>query len=85
MNTDAIHFPEQFLENYARGECSEQETAPLEEHLLLCMICRDKLQEIGEYLEIARAACESTIRKPPSVSLVCRRKSPPPRASAELT
>ena len=57
MNIDLTHhFPERVLEKYAMGRLSEQESGPLEEHLLICGDCRQVLSNLDEYLDIVRAA-----------------------------
>jgi hypothetical protein len=50
------HYPEEIWENYAMGALSDQEAAPLEEHLLICNICQDLLARADEYIEVAKAA-----------------------------
>jgi hypothetical protein len=48
--------PEDILETYSWGRLSELESAPLEEHLLLCRACQERLEQIDEYLRVAKAA-----------------------------
>jgi uncharacterized CHY-type Zn-finger protein len=57
MNTDFTrHFPEDVLEKYAMGKLSDEENAPVEEHLLICGICQQVLSKLDEYLDVVRAA-----------------------------
>lgn len=59
MNTSLDrHYPEETWENYARGKLSEQDSAPMEEHLLLCPACQDLLANVDEDLEVAKAALD---------------------------
>ena len=44
------HFPEDVLERYAMGKLSNQESEPLEEHLLVCVPCQQRLAELDEFL-----------------------------------
>ncbi len=53
MNTD-LHFPDAVLEEYSLHNLAD--CALLEEHLLLCHTCQDRLAEIEEYVRVVRAA-----------------------------
>ena len=44
-----FHGTEDQLELYARGRLPESELPVLEEHLMICTNCRDKLDEIGDF------------------------------------
>ncbi len=50
------HLYYQLLEDYAMGMLSDQDCAPLEEHLLVCCACQDLLADADEYIQIAKAA-----------------------------
>jgi hypothetical protein len=50
------HFPQEVWEAYALGMKSEQECAPLEEHLLLCPACQDQLANADDYIRVVKAA-----------------------------
>lgn len=50
------HFPQEVWEAYALGMQSEQECAPLEEHLLLCPACQDLLAQADEYIRVVKSA-----------------------------
>jgi hypothetical protein len=45
------HVAEDDLEQYALKTFSESACAALEEHLLICTECRERLQFTGQYLE----------------------------------
>lgn len=53
-----VHIPEDLLERYAMGMLSDSETGPLEEHLLVCHECQDRLRAVDEYVAAIRAAAE---------------------------
>jgi anti-sigma factor RsiW len=59
------HIAEEILEAYALGKLSDSECAPLEEDLLLCPTCQDRLLEIDEYVRVVQAATE---RSPTSLA-----------------
>ena len=50
------HPSEDTLEEYAFGRLAEQDAAPLEEHLLLCAGCQDRLGELDEYIRLMKTA-----------------------------
>ena len=50
------HIPEDWLERYSLGTLEEPLMAPLEEHLLICHLCQDRLVETDDFLEAMRAA-----------------------------
>jgi len=50
------HIGEESLESYAMGSLSEPLAAELEEHLLICSACQDKLKEIDGYVAAMRGA-----------------------------
>jgi anti-sigma factor RsiW len=53
------HVSEEVLETYALGKLSDEDCAPLEEHLLLCCICQRRLERTDEYLRVIKAAASS--------------------------
>lgn len=55
-----LHISEDDLERYALGCLPEAQEAPLEEHLLVCEECRDRLARWDEYVGAMRAACRET-------------------------
>jgi len=58
------HIPEARLETYALGNLSDEECAPLEEHLLVCSICQRRLERTDEYIRLIRTAASSLARAP---------------------
>jgi predicted anti-sigma-YlaC factor YlaD len=50
------HFPEHVLESYAMGKAPSLDYGPLEEHLLLCEACRQRLMKVEEFILVIRAA-----------------------------
>ncbi len=58
------HFSENLLERYSMGKLSDQESAPLEEHLLVCPACQHELEKIDDFLGAAQAALSSLNSQP---------------------
>jgi anti-sigma factor RsiW len=56
MESQDTHMDEETLELYALGRLNEDDAAPLEEHLLICHSCQDRLADIDEYIRTVRAA-----------------------------
>ena len=54
MNT--THPTDEALEQYALGQLPDSEAASVEEHLLICTACQDRLREADEYVAAIRAA-----------------------------
>jgi anti-sigma factor RsiW len=52
----APHITDEDLELYALDRLAEAAAAPVEEHLLVCAECRDRLVEWDEYIRAMRAA-----------------------------
>lgn len=50
------HASDDALERYSMGTCSEEETAELEEHLLVCHSCQDRAAEADLLIKPLRAA-----------------------------
>jgi len=50
------HIETEDLELYAMGRISEERSAVLEEHLLLCAQCQDRLEEMDRFLKAFRQA-----------------------------
>jgi anti-sigma factor RsiW len=57
------HSSDDLLERYAMGRLLESELAPVEEHLLICEDCRNRLAEIDADIAAIREAL-----KPPEQS-----------------
>jgi anti-sigma factor RsiW len=56
------HIPEDSLEQYAMGAFPEPEAGPLEEHLLICAGCQDRLQATDDYVAAMRAAAKAPVK-----------------------
>ncbi len=50
------HISEDVLESYSMGKLSDEESAPMEEHLILCPVCRARLDETDEFIRATKAA-----------------------------
>jgi hypothetical protein len=50
------HLDDETLDRYALGKLSEVESAPVEEHLLVCHACQDKLDAADAFISAFRAA-----------------------------
>jgi anti-sigma factor RsiW len=50
------HISDDDLELYALGRLDESDAAPVEEHLLTCAECRERLAQWDEYARAMRAA-----------------------------
>ena len=75
------HVSEEVLEIYALGKLSDDDCAPLEEHLLLCCICQRRLEQADEYLRVIKAAASSLGHGP---AACIRRFVPEFRISASI-
>jgi anti-sigma factor RsiW len=70
MNT--CQLPEDRLEKYAMRLLSDQESAPLEEHLLVCQECQHRLEELDEFVRVAKTALASLEARPAPQQLPVR-------------
>jgi hypothetical protein len=52
------HITEDSLERYSMGTLPESETGPLEDHLLICHECQDRLRATDEFVGAMRKAAE---------------------------
>jgi hypothetical protein len=50
------HISEDDLERYAMQRIPGTESGPLEEHLLICLECRDRLQSAIDFVTAMRSA-----------------------------
>ena len=57
------HISEELLEQYAFRRLTEQESAPVEEHLLICPTCQDRLKEVDDYIQVMKLAASQQPRK----------------------
>ena len=69
MNTAAYHVSEELLEGYAMGKLSDQVSAPLEEHLLLCQLCCKRLHAMDEFVGVVKAALTQARQTSPKPKL----------------
>lgn len=58
----AVHVAEDPLERYAMDRATETESAAIEEHLLTCSACRDRLSDLDAYIRAIRAALQTASR-----------------------
>lgn|GEM_PF-2059286 len=56
------HIPEDSLEQYAMGAFPEPEAGPLEEHLLICTACQERLQQTDDYVAAMCAAANAPVK-----------------------
>ncbi len=63
---EETHVSEEILELYALGRLPEEQLGPIEEHLLVCPTCQDRLAETDAYVEAARRAARNFMMLPPS-------------------
>ena len=69
MNAAACRISDDLLESYAMGKLSNRETAHLEEHLLLCAVCQERLATVDDFILAMKAALAVP---PPPDGLVLR-------------
>lgn len=58
------HAEDDQLEKYAMGALAEEESAMVEEHLLICPECQDRLSETDRYIYAMRSAAAELRREP---------------------
>ncbi len=58
-----VHPTEDLLEEYSFGRVVEPELAPLEEHLLDCTLCQDRLLAVDEYTALMKAGIAASERE----------------------
>ena len=61
------HLTEKTLEEWAFNRLPACQSAPVEEHLLVCPTCQDRLAEIDEYIIVMKTAL-----MPPSMGAVSK-------------
>jgi len=66
------HIQDEPLERYSLGMSLEGETCTVEEHLLICQTCRDRLESLDSYHGAMRAA-SSAIRRDTTTAADCNR------------
>lgn len=63
------HIDPEALEQYSLGRHGELDIASIEEHLLVCGRCLDKLEHTEAFIEATKGALSGTCRKPASSAL----------------
>ncbi len=63
---EEAHPSDQTLEQYALDRLPEEQTAELEEHLLVCPACQDRLAETDAFIQATRQAAHNFMMLPPS-------------------
>ena len=58
------HPTEEILEEYIFGRVCEPDLAALEEHLLVCVPCQVKLEELEDYVTLMKSATSAWVRDP---------------------
>jgi hypothetical protein len=58
------HAQEETLEQYSMGRLSEAEVGPFEEHLLICPVCQDRLEETDAFVQAARLTTQKLRAEP---------------------
>jgi hypothetical protein len=67
------HPDDEWLEQYAMGRLQEPELGPVEEHLLLCPDCQNRLDETTEFITVFREAARLEELSAPAAESVWRR------------
>ena len=62
MNPDS-HLDSESLEQYSMGKISDRKAVGIEEHLLVCDVCRMSLEATDSFVAAMRSASES-VRRP---------------------
>jgi len=60
------HVPEDILERYALGQIPDEDSVGVEEHLLVCEDCQDRLQTTDEFVLAMRQAAMKMVNQPRS-------------------
>lgn len=58
------HFDEEMLERYALGQLEGSDLAAVEEHLLVCQRCRDRVVELDQFIAAFRGAVHGFAQRP---------------------
>ncbi|MGB9456308.1 MAG: hypothetical protein WCB12_09710 [Bryobacteraceae bacterium] len=56
------HPSEDVLEQYVMSKLSEAEVVPVEEHLLVCQHCCERVAWLGDFVDSIRSAARATSR-----------------------
>ena len=60
------HLTEEKIESYSMGKLAESEVALVEEHLLLCGICQEQVEEMDEFVHAVREGTKLAKDDPPT-------------------
>lgn len=55
------HYDEEYLESYAMGRLQDESAAELEEHLLLCEQCQQRLERVDDFIRAFRIASNKAV------------------------
>ena|SRR5947199_11775 len=78
------HLEPEEAERYLMGDSPEEETADLEEHLLVCEACREQVSDTGDYLSAMRGAASELRGRADAPTDRNRQVSRRPRAIAVI-
>jgi hypothetical protein len=53
------HPDDESLEKYLLGSLDQDEAKQIDEHLLVCQVCIDKVRKLGDYIQTMRKALEA--------------------------
>jgi anti-sigma factor RsiW len=67
QSVEKFHLQDEQLERYSLGRLRESELEALEEHLLICAHCQDKLAEVDAYVTAMKSAALKLQDRPPSL------------------
>lgn len=56
------HILEDALEGYVMARLSDEEAVPVEEHLLICQRCRERVAWLDDFVGSIRSAADGTSR-----------------------
>jgi hypothetical protein len=81
MDTNfGTHIPEEVLDEFALDMLTDMHCAGWEEHLLLCELCQDRLDEADEYIRAMKSALAAF--RDPATEFEKRRPLAKPMTSA---
>lgn len=55
------HYDEEYLESYAMGRLPDEPAAEIEEHLLLCEQCQQRLERVDDFIRAFRIASNQSV------------------------
>ena len=69
MNAAACQYPDHLLESYAMGQLSDQESELVEDHLLLCSECQDRILVLDDFIQVMKAALAVPTSPPAKITV----------------